>query len=226
MQCFEKVSHNLYKFFFLLLFFLKTFLTWHITWSGSHRSYNVCLVSPCPKTNTGHLLQNYSHTLTYAAYIQKTLCFSVTLSLFCLFWSVLSLTGMNKCRGVIIFVVVILAFYHIPAVLFSSRQKDLIAFICNRKSVKMDFNYMQKQNSKRPLKKCRWLLHELMMKCYLNTNTTKKKFLNHKQQSQQPKTITRHVLWTIISNYDIVSGTACCSWVFQMQIFIASGTTN
>lgn len=63
------------------------------------------------------LTQNPAHIQKTTQFVCHALCF-VSLEL-------LSLTGMKKCRGVIIFVV--LAFYHSPAILLSSRQKDLIA---------------------------------------------------------------------------------------------------
>lgn len=66
-------------------------------------------------------------SVSVSFYLQ-IMSFSVALPLLSFFWRVVSLPGMNKGRGVIVFVVVILAFYHIGAVLLSSRQRDLTLF--------------------------------------------------------------------------------------------------
>lgn len=93
------------KVFFFLLYFV-----WNVFAQGESCNY----LTRCFSVSVSFYLQIFS--------------FSVTLPLLS-FWRVVSLPCMNKGRCVIVFVVVILAFYHIGDVLLSSRQRDLTLFV-------------------------------------------------------------------------------------------------
>ncbi len=90
-----------------------------------------------------------------------------------------------------LFITVLQSFYH------SDRRTLKLLF--ERKSVKMDFS-LYEQNSKWPLTKCRWLLHEHMKG---NSKTLTLIMLIFLIIMNRPKQLTQLVLWIIQSNYDI-----------------------